>query len=438
MTTALIFSLLAILLLILLNGALAMSEIALVAARHGRLRRRAERGSRGARAALDLVGAPATFLAAVQVGITLAGVLAGALGEIGVAAALERMLGEVPWLATYRRAISLGIVVLGVTYLSLIFGELVPKRLAMLHAESLAAAVAPTMRALSRAAAPLIRILTGSTELVLRLAGQRATAEPPVTEEDIRLMIEQGMHAGVVEPLERDMLDRVFRLGDRRVTALMTPRTKVVAIDVADAPAALRRKLVESEHARFPLVRGSLDRVLGLVRGRDLMRQILAGHDPDPQAVLQAALFVPEGMTGLKVLQRFKDTGTQIAFVIDEFGGVEGLVTANDILEAIVGDLPLPEEIGEPSIVQRADGSWLVDGRASIDEVKRLLGVERLPREDAAEYETLGGLVMTILGRVPTSGDRVDVGDFRLEVVDMDGRRVDKVLIVPPETTGLL
>lgn len=431
MTTAFVFSLVAILLLILLNGALAMSEIALVAARPARLRRRAERGSRGARDALDLLAAPATFLAAVQVGITLAGVLAGALGEVGIAAALERMLGEVPWLATYRRAISLGIVVLGVTYLSLVFGELVPKRLAMLHAESLAASVAPPMRALSRAAAPLIRILTGSSDVVLRLLRQRAPAEPPVTEEDIRLMIEQGMHAGVVEPLERDMLDRVFRLGDRRVTALMTPRTEVIAIDLDDPPAVVRRKLVDSEHARFPLVRGSLDRVLGLVRARDLMGQMLAGRGPDLQAVLQPALFVPEGMTGLKVLQRFKDTGSHIAVVMDEFGGCAGLVTASDILEAIVGELPLPEEIGEPPIVRRPDGSWLVDGRASTDDVKRLLGLDRLPREDTAEYETLGGLVMTLLGRVPTSGDRVEVERFRLEVVDMDGRRVDKVLIAP-------
>lgn len=431
MTAALATSFVAILLLILLNGALAMSEIALVAARHARLRRRAERGSRGARDALELLAAPASFLAAVQVGITLAGVLAGALGEIGIAAALERMLGDVPWLSTYRRAISLGLVVLGVTYLSLVFGELVPKRLAMLHAESLAAAVAPPMRALSRAAAPLIRILTGSTDVVLRLLRQRASAEPPVTEEDIRLMIEQGMHAGVVEPLERDILDRVFRLGDRRVTALMTPRTDVVAIDLDDPPAVVRRKLVDSEHGRFPLVRGSLDRVLGLVRARDLTEQMLAGGEPDPQAVLQPALFVPEGMTGLKVLQRFKDTGSGIAVVMDEFGGCAGLVTASDILEAIVGELPLPEEIGEPPIVRRPDGSWLVDGRASTDDVKRLLGLERLPREDTAEYETLGGLVMTLLGRVPTSGDRVEVERFQLEVVDMDGRRVDKVLIAP-------
>jgi putative hemolysin len=216
----------------------------------------------------------------------------------------------------------------------------------------------------------------------------------------------------------------------------MTPRTEVVALDVGDSPDTVRRKLFDSRHARFPLVRGSLDRVLGLVRAGDVVAQPLAGHDPDPRAVLQPALFVPEGMTGLRVLQRFQDTGSQIALVIDEFGGFEGLVTANDILEAIVGDLPVSEEVSEPPIVRRADGSWLVDGRASIDDLKRLLEVEHLPREEAAEYETLGGLVMTLLGRIPVSGDHVAVGGFRLEVVDMDGRRVDKVLVMPPGASG--
>lgn len=432
MTTVLGISLIAILLLVLLNGVLAMSEIALVAARPGRLQRRAERGDRGARAALALVGAPARFLATVQIGITLVGVLAGALGEASIATALERRLAEVTALAPYARAVSLGIVVAGVTYLSLVFGELVPKRLAMLHADALSAVVGRPMGALSRIASPLVRLLTGSTDVVLRMLRQRAPAEPAVTEEDIRLLIEQGMQAGVVEPLEREMLERVFRLGDRRATALMTPRMEVVALDVGDPPALVRRKLFDSGHARFPLVRGSLDRVLGLVRASDVVAQLLAGRDPDLQAVLQPALFVPEGMTGLRVLQRFKDTGSQIALVIDEFGGFEGLVTANDILEAIVGDLPLPEDVSEPAIVRRADGSWLVDGRASTDDVKRLLSLERLPREEAAEYETLGGLVMMLLGRIPVSGDRVAVGGFGLEVVDMDGRRVDKVLIVPP------
>jgi putative hemolysin len=434
MTTAFGVSFVAILLLILLNGVLAMSEIALVAARHSRLRQRAARGDRGARAALELVGAPARFLATVQIGITLVGVLAGALGEASIAVVLERRLGNIAVLAPYARAFSLSLVVLGVTYLSLIVGELVPKRLAMLHAEALAGAVAPVMRALSRVAAPVVRILTISTDVVLRLLRQRVPVEPSVTEEDIRLMIDQGMQAGVVEPLERELLERVFRLGDRRVTALMTPRTEVVALDITDPAAVVRRKLFDSGHARFPLVRGSLDRVLGLVRARDVVGQLLDGLDPDLQAMLQPALFVPEGMTGLKVLQRFKDTGSQMAVVIDEFGGCAGLVTANDLLEAIVGDLPLPEEMGEPPIVRRADGSWLVDGRASIDDVKRLLGIERLPREDSAEYETLGGLVMTLLGRVPISGDRVEVEGVRLEVVDMDGRRVDKVLIVPAGT----
>jgi putative hemolysin len=209
----------------------------------------------------------------------------------------------------------------------------------------------------------------------------------------------------------------------------------VVALDANDSPAVVRRKLFDSGHARFPLVRGSLDRVLGLVQARDVVAQLLAGRDPDLQSVLEPALFVPEGMTGLRLLQRFKDTGSQIGVVIDEFGGFEGLVTPNDILEAIVGELPLPEGIAEPPIVRRADGSWLVDGHASTDDVKRLLGLERLPREES-EYETLGGLVMTLLGRIPISGDGVEIAGFRLEVVDMDGHRVDKVLILPPGKPG--
>ncbi len=427
-------TLLILLALIACNGWLAMSEMAMVAARRARLRQRADRRQYGARAALELSGAPGRFLATVQLGITLVGVLAGAIGEATIARALESALAGVPSLAPYRRGISLAVVVLGITYVSLVFGELVPKRVGLARAEQVASLTAPLMRALSRLAAPVVRTLTASTDAVLALWRLRAPAESPVTEEDIRLLIAEGTHVGAVEPLERDLLERVFRLGDHRVTALMTPRTEVVCLDVDDPADTVRRTLTDSGHARFPLVQGSLDRVLGMVQAKDVLTQLLAEGTPHLRSVLQPALFVPEGMTGLALLQRFKDTRSPFAFVIDEFGGFEGVVTVNDVLEAIVGDVPLEDRELEPAIVERADGSWLVDGRLRLDELKQLLGLAQLPGEDRAEYETLGGLVMTVLGRIPRSGDAVGLPGFRLEVMDMDGRRVDKVLIArqPP------
>lgn len=426
----------AIILLIALNGILAMSEIALVAARHTRLRRRAEGGARGARAALMLQSRPGRFFSTVQLWITLIGVLAGALGEASLARPLEQTLRAVPALAGYARAISLATVVFGIGLLSVVFGELVPKRVAMAHAETVASALAPLMRMLARVAAPAVHVLTTLTDAVLRLVRLRPPVEPAVTEEDIRLMIEQGMQAGVVEPVEREILERVFRLGDRRVTALMTPRTEVVSIDHADPPDVVRQKITDSGHAHFPVVRGSLDRVVGSLHTKDVLAQVLGGRPLDVRSITRPPLYVPEAMTGLKVLQRFKDTGSAVALVIDEFGGVEGLVTPSDILEAIVGEMPPSDEVSEPQIVRREDGSWLVEGRLPIDELKRLLGLERLPDEASAEYETLGGLVMAVLGRVPVSGDHFEMAGFRVEVVDMDGRRVDKVLIAPGAQPG--
>lgn len=418
-------------LLILFNGFLAMSEIALVAARHSRLRRRAERGTRGARAALRLASRPGRFFATVQVWITVIGVLAGALGEASLARPLEEWLGRVPALATQARGISLAVVVLGIALLSVIFGELVPKRVAIAHAEQVATTTAPIMRLLARVAAPAIAGLTAATDAVVRLMRLRPPSEPAVTEEDIKITIEQGMQAGVVEPVERDILERVFRLGDRRVTALMTPRTEVVWLDLADPANVVRSKVTESGHAHFPLVRGSLDRVVGTVHTKDLLGQVLSGQSLDLQAIMRPALFVPEAMTGLKVLQRFKDTGSAVALVIDEFGGVEGLITPSDILEAMVGELPVTPEVSEPQVVRREDGSWLVDGRLPLDEFQRLLHCELGPDVSPVDIETVGGLVMHALGRVPVSGDHCDVAGYRVEVVDMDARRVDKVLVLP-------
>lgn len=431
--SAIALEVLFILLLVMANGVFALSEMAVVSARKARLQQRAQEGDPGAQVALELANAPGRFLSTIQIGITLVGVLAGALGGATIARALATWLNRLHIIAPYSEAISIGLVVLAITYLSLVIGELVPKRLALSNPERVASAIAPPMRTLSRIVAPLTHILGLSTEAVLRVLGMRASAEPPVTEEEIKLMIEQGTRVGIFEPSEQEMIKRVFRLGDRRVSALMTPRPEIVWLDADDPLEKTRRRIAASHHSCFPVAHDDLDNVLGLALAKDLLSQCLSGQPIDLTTALCPALFVPEGMPAFGVLERFKETRSHIALVIDEYGGVQGLVTANDVLEAIVGDIPLTDEEAEPEIVQREDGSWLADGMLLIDELKEFLEIEELPDEE--EYQTLGGLVMMFLGRVPSAGDHFELVGLRFEVVDMDGHRVDKVLIAPAETT---
>jgi putative hemolysin len=420
-----------VLLLIVANGLFAMAEIAIVAARKTRLQQQANQGDRGARIALELSNAPNRFLSTTQIGITLIGIFAGAFGGATIADRLAEVLAVFPAIAPYKQSVSILIVVLGITYCSLIIGELVPKRLALEHAERIASAVGPFMKGLAWVSAPIVHLLGLSTDLVLRMFGTRTHQQTPVTEEELRIIIRLGTQAGVFEPYEQVMMERVLKLGDRSVSAIMTPRLDVAWIDPGESSEEILKKVMESGFSQFPVARGNLDGVLGLVNGKDILAQKLTGRMLDPQSVLRPALFIPASTSALRVLERFKEKRSHVGLVINEYGGFEGLVTLADILEAISGDIPLLHEADEPEVVQREDGSWLLDGMLLQDELKDLMKIQELPFDEDGSYQTLGGLVTAVLGRIPTAGDHFEWNNFRFEVADMDGRRVDKVIVTP-------
>lgn len=424
--TAIANELLLIVLLILLNGVLAMSEMALVSSRRSRLRARAEGGDAGAQAALRLAEDPTRFLSTVQIGITAVGILAGAFGGANVATQIAAGVASVPALAPYSEAIGLAVVVAFITFLSLILGELVPKRIALGNPEAIAALVARPVGALSRLASPLVAVLSGTTGLVLRLLRVRPEAETAVTEDEIRLMLAEGARAGVLDEGEREIVESVFALGEQRVAALMTPRPRVSWLDIADPPDAQWAELRRAPHHYYPVCRGELDDVVGILSLSDLVPALVDGARPDIASLLRAPTFVPEGLQAFKALEVFRGGGQQVALVIDEHGGVVGLLTPTDVLEALVGDLTVAEE----GPVARPDGSWLLDGLMRPDDLTELFGEER-PEEDGDESEqvnSLGGLAMSRLGRVPKTGDTFTWRGLHFEVVDMDGRRVDKLL----------
>jgi putative hemolysin len=420
-----------IVLLILLNGLFAMAETALVSSRKARLRQRAEEGNKGARTALELADSPNRFLSTVQIGISLIGVLAGAFGGATIAEPLAGALRVVPVLAPYAVPIAFGIVVVGITYLSLILGELVPKRLALNGAEVVASRVAGPMRLLSMITSPVVWFLSFSTETVLRLLRVRPPAESPVTEQEVEILMEEGARAGVFEDEERDLVRSALQLDDRPVRELMTPRPKVVWLDADDPPEEIRRLVAESRNSYFPVARGDLDDLLGIASVKDAWTRQASGQSADLLGSLRPSPFVPEGAPATDALEAFKRSSLPLALVIDERGHIEGLITLSDVLEALVGDVPDEDEPTEEAIVQREDGSWLVDGLLAAEELKERLGLKELPREEEAEYQTVGGMVMDTLGRVPAEGDRFAWEGYSFEVLDMDGRRVDKVLASP-------
>jgi putative hemolysin len=431
------YELVVILLLLLANGAFALAEMAVVSARKARLQDWAEAGNPRARAALELAQNPGEFLSTVQIGITLVGILAGAFGGARLAEPLAAALRPLPGIGPYSETLSLGLVVGGIAYLSLVVGELVPKQLALRSPERLAAALAGPMRLVSRLVSPAVRLLSLSTAAVLRLLRVRPVPEPPVTEGEIRLMMRQGAQAGVVEAAEHDMLQGVFRLGDRRIGALMTPRTAIVWLDLDDPPEELHRRVTETVHSWVPVGRGALDHLVGVARAKDLLAPLLTGQPEALEAFIRPPVVVPESLPALQVLEQFRQAGLHLALVVDEYGGVQGLVTPMDLLEALVGDLPDAGMPTEPAAVRREDGSWLVDGMLPADELKALLPIGALPGEGTGAYQTVSGLVMQQLGRIPATGHQFVWGGFRFEVVDMDSHRVDKVLVtsLPAETT---
>lgn len=422
--------LLIIFLLSILNGVFAMSEASLFAARKARLQQQADKGDAGARAALRLSEDSNRFLSTVQIGITLIGTLLAAFGGATVAEDIARSLRQTtPTLEPYADVIGLALVVVITSYIQLIIGELVPKRLALRTPEVIASRIARPMHLLATVTSPIVKFLGASTNIVLWLLGASGTKENPVTEEEITAMIEQGVQAGVFEASEHEMVESVFRLGDRRVTSVMTPRTEIVWLDLEDPPEVNQRKIAESHFSRFPVCEGSLDNVVGMVRAKDLLPRLLTGESFDLRAAMVPPLFVPESMIASRAVELFRETGKHIVFVVGEYGGLQGLVTTQDILEEIVGD------IEEPEAVEREDGSYLIDGLMAVEDFKELLEIDNMPGEDDL-YETIGGFVMTHQGKIPKAGDHFIWQNFRFEVVDMDGKRIDKVMVSRVSSSG--
>lgn len=420
---------LVIILLLLINGVFAMAEIALVSARKVRLQQLAEDGNAAARIALELAESPNRLLSTVQIGITLIGIFSGALGGAALAKYLEPVLAQVPWLAPYSSGLSLALVIILITYFSLLIGELIPKRLALGNPERIAMALARPMKTLAWLTSPIVHFLSISMDLGLRLLGVEASHEPEVTEEEIKVLMQQATDSGIFEEAEQDIMQSVFRLSDRRVDAIMTPHTEITWLNLDDPLEETLQKVLESHYNRFPVAQGSLDNVQGVLFSKDLL-SVMMNHQPvELKAILKPALFLPESMPALKALEEFKRSGISVGLVIDEYGGLLGMVTLLDILESIVGDIHTPWHSSEPDFIQREDGSWLVDGLMQVDELKDMLDIDVLPEEDRVGYQTLGGFIMSQLGTIPVSGQHFEYEDLRFEVMDMDGRRVDKVLV---------
>ncbi|CAM3210447.1 hemolysin family protein [Asticcacaulis taihuensis] len=417
-----------VLLLVVLNGIFSMSELAVVSSKRPKLQSRAERGDRGAAEALKLANDPNRFLSAVQVGITLIGILAGAYGQATVAGELDKLINPIPFLTPYSEAISTGIVVVVLTYLSLIVGELVPKRLAMLFPERIAGVVARPLNLMSVILGPFVSLLTGSTSLVLKLMGIRDEKGEAITQEEVETTLAEGMGAGLIEPGEKQMMTEVMRLGDRTVRVAMTPRTEVyrVSIDEADVISQIR----DCPYSRFVVVRGQdMEEPVGVAHKRDIADALLADKPLDLGAMVQEPIYIPVTTSLLVALERFKESRLHMAFVINEYGGFEGVLTPTDLLEMIAGDLNETHDDGRLMIVRREDGSFLVDGRADLVELGDAIGEDF---ETGAGYHTVAGLILHKLGRFPKEGEIVTLGRFKVEIVDMDERRIDKLLFHNP------
>lgn len=424
--------LLIILFLIVLNGVFAMSEIAVVSSRKVRLQQRADAGSHGAAAALKLANEPGHFLSTIQVGITTIGIFSGAFGEATLAAPLETWLLQFPLVADYARPVAVVLVVMLITYLSVVLGELVPKRLALHNPEGLATIFARPLNALGRITSPLVALFSKSSELLLRLLGSKPDSDAPVTDEEIKVLMQQGTEAGVFESSEGQLVANVLRMDDLNLNQIMTPRIDVSVIDVDDAPEQIRDQILACNYSRLVVCRDGLDQVIGVVYAKDLLNQLLSGKTLDVQADMRTPLYVPETVAPMQLMSLFKRHRETFALVVDEYGDVQGVVTLADIMEAIVGDLPSEDATEEADIVRREDGSLLVDGLLAIDRLKEVLGLNELPDEESGDYHTVSGFVMTVLGRLPKTADHFDWQGHRFEVVDMDRNRVDKLLVVPP------
>jgi putative hemolysin len=425
----LFFEILFILVLILINGFFSMSELALISSRKVRLEQRAEDGDKGAQSALELLKNSSRLLSAVQIGITLVGIFTGALGGATLAERMAVWLANVPWLVPYAGGISIFLVVIVTTYLSLVIGELIPKRIALNNPEKIASMVSGFMKFLSKAMSPIVRLLAASTDLGLKILGMSASKEPPITEEEIKGLIEQGAQVGVFGAVEQDMVEGVFRFNDRSINAIMTPRTEIEWLDANDTPEQLLKQIMDSSHSRFPVAQSSLDNVVGILNAKDVLEKFVTNTPFNLLDMVSKPIWVPENTPAMRMLEMVREGGTHEVMIVDEYGGLQGMATLFDILESIVGEIPSADESSESEIIIREDGSYLLDGLLPIDELKELLDVDQLPEEDKVGFQTVGGFVMNQIGSIPTAGQHFHLLNYRFEVMDMDDRRVDKVLL---------
>ena len=424
-----LFEITIILILILFNGFLALTEIAFVSSRKVKLKERAGKGNHGAKVALQLLEKPEKVLSTVQVGITLIAILTGVFGGATLAGEVESILQSIPFIEPYAGAISVGLIVITTTYISLVVGELTPKQIGLRNPEGIASAVAPSMQWAARQLSLVVNFLSFSTRSILRLLRFQPQPEQRVTDEEIKLLIQQGMRGGVFEAVEERVIDRLFHLSDQRIRAIMTPRVEITWLNSDDRPEKIYNAIIKSGFIKFPVAKGKLDRLQGVVNANDVLAQQIAGEPLDLNSLAREALVLPESMPAFRALEQLKQNPIHMAIVINEYGGVEGLVTSTDILEALVGEFPDQAQFVDPDIVQREDGSWLIDGMVSINEIMDLLNLREVPVDEDDRYDTLGGLVLAALEQVPSTGDQFDWKDWHFEVVDMDGHRVDKVLV---------
>lgn len=422
--------------LILTNGLFSMSEMAVVSSRKPKLQKLAEEGNRRAANALALAQDPNRFLSTVQVGITLVGVGSGAFGAASLAGPLSAGLGRIGVPSALSYPVSFGVLIVLITYASLVIGELVPKRLALNDPEGIAMAIAGLMSRTSRVATPLVKLLSASTEGLLRLVGAKQSSDPPVSEEEINSLLQQGADAGVFEASEQAIVENLFWLGDQQVSSIMTPRRDIGWLDVASDVSTLKAHLDAYSYSRILVCRENLDHIVGMIHTRDLLKLCMDGETMNLEAVSKKPLFVPETLPVLKLLEQYRESGTHVAVVVNEYGHTEGLVTLNDVLEGLVGDLPEPDNPSSPYVTLRDDGSYLLDGLLEVEDLKELIGVKTLPREDDSDFRTLGGFVLAYLDRIPEAADSFEAEGWRFEVMDMDGSRVDKLLVYKdPEVT---
>lgn len=419
-----------LLFLILLNGVFSMSEIAVISARQTRLQQMVHDRDHNAQAVLDLHNEPANFLSAIQVGITTVGILSGVIGKSALADPLTFWLSTIPLIEPYAAGLALTVVVVGLTYTTVVVGELVPKQLGLLAPEKVAMMITPAMNGFAHLTRPLVWLLSTSSGLLLRLMRAERGKEAPVSDEEIKVMMEQGTEAGVFHVSEKAIVANVLRLDEQRISSIMTHRNEIYMLDLAESASEIRQRLAESPYTRVVACRGGPDQIVGILRTQDILQDVLAGKALQVEAYLRPPLYVPEGVTTTHLLENFRAARQQCALIVDEYGELQGMVTMTDVLVAIVGEIPTSDVLAEQDVVMRKDGSWLLDGSVTIERLKSVLEMkEALPGEEKNTFNTVGGLVMHVLDRIPLVNDQFQLDGYRFEVMDMDKNRVDKVLV---------